>query len=144
MIRDWNRGYGPSGMLQWQIAVPFGAEDTMREVVASLAASGIASVVNVLKRFGTGNPGLLSFPMPGWTLSVDIAAQAPHASTVLDALDDRVLAAGGRLYLAKDSRMRPETLAAGYPRLEEWRTIRRKVDPDGVLQSDLGRRLDLC
>ncbi len=144
MVRDWNRGYGPMGMLQWQIAVPFGAEDTLREVVATLADSGIASVVNVLKRFGAGNPGLLSFPMPGWTLSVDVSAQAPHAATVLDALDDRVLAAGGRHYLAKDSRMRPETLAAGYPRLDEWRTIRRKVDPDGVLQSDLGRRLGLC
>jgi decaprenylphospho-beta-D-ribofuranose 2-oxidase len=144
MIQDWNRGYGPSGMLQWQIAVPFGAEDTLREVITDLAASGIASVVNVLKRFGAGNPGLLSFPMPGWTLSVDISAEAPHASTVLDALDERVLAVGGRLYLAKDSRMRPETLAAGYPRLDEWRAIRRKVDPEGVLQSDLGRRLGLC
>jgi decaprenylphospho-beta-D-ribofuranose 2-oxidase len=143
MIKDWNRGYGPSGLLQWQIVVPFGAEDTMRRVVEEIAHAGFASFVNVLKRFGPGNSGLLSFPSPGWTLSVDLAADAAGASAVLDRLDEAVIEAGGRHYLAKDSRMRPETLAAGYPRLDEWRTIRSKVDPDHVLQSDLGRRLGL-
>jgi decaprenylphospho-beta-D-ribofuranose 2-oxidase len=143
MVHNWNRGYGPAGLLQWQVVVPFGAEDAMRQVVADMAASECATVVNVLKRFGAGNSGHLSFPSPGWTLSVDIGAHTDRATRVLDRLDDVVIEAGGRLYLAKDSRMRPETMAAGYPRLEEWKTIRRKVDPDGVLQSDLGRRLDL-
>lgn len=143
MIRDWNRGYGPAGLLQWQIVVPFGAEDTMLWVIAEIARSRCASMVNVLKRFGPGNSGHLSFPKPGWTLSVDIAGDATGATQLLDRLDERVLEVGGRHYLAKDSRMRPETFAAGYPRLDEWRDIRDKVDPDHILQSDLGRRLGI-
>ncbi len=143
MVRDWNRGYGPSGLLQWQVVVPLGAEDVLQRIIAELAATQCASVVNVLKRFGPGNAGMLSFPHEGWTLSVDIAAEVTHAGTVLDRIDRWVLDAGGRHYLAKDSRMQPETFRAGYPRLDEWLEVRAQLDPDGVLRSDLARRLEI-
>lgn len=143
MFRDWNRGYGPAGLLQWQIVVPLGAEETMHRVITELAAAQVASIVNVLKRFGPGDPGFLSFPIEGWTLSVDLAAELTRATTVLDRMDQWVLAAGGRHYLAKDSRMRPETFAAGYPRLDEFRRVRDRVDPEHVLVSDLSRRLGI-
>ncbi len=142
-IHDWNRGYGPAGFLQWQCVVPLDAGETMRHIVEAFSASASTSLVNVLKRFGPGNEGMLSFPQPGWTLSVDLSADVAGLGRLLDRLDELVLEAGGRHYLAKDSRMRRSTFEAGYPRLDEWRAVRRRVDPDGVLQHDLGRRLGL-
>jgi decaprenylphospho-beta-D-ribofuranose 2-oxidase len=58
-------------------------------------------------------------------------------------LDELVLGAGGRIYLAKDSRMSAATLAASYPRLDDFRAVRTAVDPDAMFRSDLARRLDL-
>ena len=144
MLRDWNRLYGRLGMLQWQPVVPFEALDTMRSIIGQLCAATCPSFVTVLKRMGPGNPGPLSFPKAGWTLNIDVPISSLHGlGSLLDDLDEQVVEAGGRVYLAKDSRLRPELLPLMYPRLDEWKRVRAEVDPDRVLQSDLGRRLGL-
>ncbi|WP_327728099.1 FAD-binding oxidoreductase [Streptomyces sp. NBC_00487] len=142
-VPHWNRIYGRSGFVQYQFVVGYGQEEALRRIVDRISARRCPSFLAVLKRFGEGDPGWLSFPMPGWTLALDIPASLPGLGAFLDTLDEEVAAAAGRVYLAKDARLRPELLAAMYPRLPEFRALRGELDPGGVFVSDLARRLSL-
>lgn len=141
-VGGWNALYGRSGLTQYQFVVPLAATEALREAVDRISAAGHASFLAVLKRFGPGNDGLLSFPLEGWTLALDLPV-SPALAPLFDALDELVVTAGGRVYLAKDARVSAATLARMYPRLEQFRKVRHELDPDRVFCSDLARRLDL-
>ncbi len=140
-VLGWNHVYGSRGLLQYQFVVPYGAERVVRVALERFAATGAPSFLAVLKRFESENAGHLSFPMPGWTLAIDVPTGIDGLSAMLDDLDDLVIEAGGRVYLAKDSRLSGSRLAAMYPRLEEWRDVQARLDPNGTMQSDLDHRL---
>lgn len=142
-IRDWNRVYGKAGFLQYQFVVPFSADVTFRRMVERISRVQAPSFVSVLKRFGKGSPGYLSFPAEGWTLALDFPTGTQGLDGLLNWLDEQVLSEGGRVYLAKDSRMTPDRLPAMYPRLDDFREVRAKVDPHAVFVSDQSRRLAL-
>ncbi len=142
-IRNWNRAYGPAGLRQYQYVVPFGREETVRRSLERISLARAPSFVTVLKRFGPADQGFLSFPMAGWTLALDFPGRTPGLPGLLRWLDEQVLAAGGRVYLAKDSRVSADMFARMYPRLEDFRKLRAELDPAGILASDLSRRLGL-
>ena len=142
-IRDWNLLYGKRGFVQYQFCVPDKNSDTIGHVIERLSGSHLASFLAVVKRFGPANPAPLSFPLEGWTLALDLPVGSVKLPTLLDELDAVVANSGGRVYLAKDSRLRPEYLPQMYPRLEEFLRVKSLVDPRAQLTSDLARRLGL-
>jgi decaprenylphospho-beta-D-ribofuranose 2-oxidase len=142
-IDDWNRLYGRRGFTQYQFVVPPETGlDTIRQVGACLRRRGTYPCLAVLKVFGDRRPGLLSFPRAGFTLAMDIPLR-DRVFPALEEADRIVLAGGGRLYLAKDSRAKPATVRAMYPELSEWLQVKRSIDPDGRFASDLSRRLGI-
>jgi decaprenylphospho-beta-D-ribofuranose 2-oxidase len=142
-LADWPRLYGPRGFVQYQLVVPPGADAVLHTSIEELRRARVPCYLSVLKDFGPANRFPLSFPIAGWTLTLDLPRAAPGLGAALDRLDELVGEAGGRVYLAKDAHARPETIAAMYPRLEKWRGARDEVDPDRLWRSDLGERTGL-
>jgi FAD/FMN-containing dehydrogenase len=137
-VLEWNRIYGPRGFYQYQCVVPPESQrDAVHALVGRIGKSGGGSFLAVLKTFGDRPaPGLLSFPMPGTTLALDFPNQGPTTLKLFEELNAIVLAAGGRLYPAKDACMPRELFERGYPRLLEFAAFR-----DPGISSDMSRRL---
>lgn len=138
-INNWNRLYGPRGFLQYQFVVPTEAAfRAMTMIFRRLTRSKKGSFLAVLKKFGPlPSPGLLSFPMPGHTLALDLPANDPDVMTMLTELDHIVMENGGRVYPAKDARMSAEVFRRSFPRYQEFMKLK-----DPKFLSDFWRRVN--
>ena len=127
-VANWNRAYGPAGLRQFQCAIPSAnARDAVRDLLRRTHAAGEASFLTVLKIFGDiASPGMMSFPLPGATLTLDFANRGERTAELLEDLDRIALAAGGRVNPYKDARMSARTFEASFP---HWRDFARHVDP---------------
>ncbi len=130
---DWNRIYGPRGFTQYQCVLPGGTRP-MREFLEFLTGEGVPSFLSVIKDCGAEGDGMLSFPKAGTSLALDIPVRGGTAKLVAE-LDERVIAAGGRIYLAKDAFTTAENYRAMEPRLDAWQEVRRRWDPEGRFAS---------
>jgi len=141
-VLHWNRLYGRRGFAQYQCVVPQedggAAYHRLLEVVARM---GGASPLSVIKNCGPEGRGLLSFPMPGISVALDLPYRAGRTEALVRALDEIVIAAGGRVYLAKDALTPAADFLRMEPRLARFREVRRKWDPEGRLGSALSQRI---
>jgi decaprenylphospho-beta-D-ribofuranose 2-oxidase len=141
VLRGWNRLYGRRGLTQHQCVLPDEAgRGAARRFLEVLVERGGASFLCVIKDCGPEGVGLLSFPRPGISIALDIAVR-DDTQALIDALNERVIAEGGRIYLAKDAFTRPEHFRAMEPRLGEFLRIRRAWDPERRLRSAQSARL---
>ena len=143
-IQNWNRGYGSRGALQYQAVLPEAtARRAVIEILELLTSTRTLSFLAVLKSLGPANDGLLSFPLRGKTLSIDLPYTGSQLASTLAGLDRLVLRHAGRVYLAKDSCLHPESFAAMYPNLGQFRETRDKLDPNRRFSSSQARRLQI-
>jgi FAD/FMN-containing dehydrogenase len=141
-ITDWNLMYGKRGFTQYQCVLPAAdARGAACRFMELLTARGGASFLCVIKDCGREGRGLLSFPMPGVSIALDIPIVSGRTQQLVDALNELVIREGGRIYLAKDAFTKPEHYRAMEPRLETWNRIRKSWDPAGRLSSAQSVRL---
>lgn len=143
-IAQWHRLYGRRGLYQYQFVVP--AEDggaAVREIMERMVASRRASFLAVLKRFGSASGGLMSFPMPGYTLAIDMPNTGGDVLSLMHELDQLVVERGGRVYLAKDACLERAMFERMYPGLDAFQQVRRRLDPHDRLASSQARRLGI-
>ncbi len=143
-VGEWNRGYGPRGFTQYQFVVPLeNGRAHIRQLLETIASSGQSPFLNVLKRFGPERPEtMLSFPFEGYTFAIDFPVRTGLAE-LLTRLDEDVLRMGGRIYLGKDAFLERSSFERMYPRLDDWRAVKERFDPQSRFTSTLGRRLGL-
>ena len=141
-ILHWNRLYGRRGFAQYQCVLAERGEGVAyRRFFDVLTRLGGASPVSVIKDCGAEGRGMLSFPMPGISVALDLPFRRGRTQELVDALNAIVIESGGRIYLTKDAFTRPEDLRAMDPRLPRFAEVRRKWDPDRTLRSVQSARL---
>ncbi len=140
-ILHWNRGYGKKGFVQYQFVLPLSAKQGLIEILQRISSKGLGSFLAVLKVFGK-QESIISFPKEGYTLALDFPVRN-GLFEFLDELDQVVLQYGGRLYMSKDARMKPEVMTAGYPELDKFKAIVKKYNPFGKIRSVQSDRLFL-
>lgn len=141
-IGAWNRMYGRRGFIQYQCVLPDDhAFEGIRTLLEHISQAGAASFLAVLKKLGGPSEGLLAFPKPGFTLALDLPFKGSDTLRLVRDMDAVVLKAEGRINLCKDALLDPDSFRAMYPLFPRWQQIKRQLDPEGRLQSDLSRRL---
>jgi FAD/FMN-containing dehydrogenase len=144
-VPNWRLAYGDGGFIQYQVFIPAKeARAAMEDILRMSREASLPPYLGVLKRHRP-DAFVLSHAVDGFSLALDYRvtrANRERLWALTRRLTDRVLAAGGRFYFAKDAVLDAEQVKAAYgeERLATFRAMKARLDPDGVLVSDLGRR----
>lgn len=143
---DWGRAYGRHGMIQYQSFVPDSqARSVFRSQLELAQRRGLTPFLGVLKRHRRDS-FLVSHGVDGYSLALEIQLTRSNRTAVAALareLDRLVIEAGGRFYLAKDSTLTPANWAPFLAEegVQRFLALKRELDPEGRLASDLYRRL---
>lgn len=145
-VPDWKFIYKPGGLIQYQLFVPKDhARDVFRRALELQQTLKLESWLLVMKRH-RADPFLMSHAVDGYSLAQDFPVTDTNRQRLFDMCEqfsEMVVGAGGRFYFAKDSVVSPQAVrrAFGNERLQQFFAIKDRVDPDGLLQGNLHRRV---
>jgi len=145
-VPNWERAYGSGGLIQFQSFIPKDtALDGFNEILTLTQKQGMPSYATVLKRHRP-DKFLLSHAVDGYSLAMDLRVtdgNRVRLKQMCDTLSEIVLQAGGRFYLAKDSMINPDHARRylGEATLQKFKALKQQVDPQGVLQTEMYRRI---
>jgi len=141
-VNHWNRIYGKAGLLQWQCVIPLDdGKEGLQKILNEIQSSRHGAFLAVLKKMGPQG-GLLNFPMEGYTLALDFANRKGILE-LFKRLNKIVLGYGGRIYLTKDAHLERRDFEQMYPRIEEWKKIKKEIDAQNKFISCQSKRLGL-
>jgi len=145
-VPDWELSVGRGGLIQYQSFLPKEtALQAWTELLALTKKQGIPSYLGVTKRHRPDN-FLLTHAMDGFSLAMDFKvtdARRSKLRALLLECDKIVLNHGGRFYFAKNSETTAETALAFYGQetVDKFKKLKKRCDPNGLLESDLYRRI---
>ncbi len=148
-VPHWKKAYLPGGLLQHQCFLPFEtAELAIRKMLQLCQRRGYPSYLGVIKRHPADDKFLMAYSLDGYSLAMDFRVTKRNKAALQQLmydLDEIVIDAGGRFYLAKDAHLYPVALAQslGAARMERLAALKHEYDPNNLLQTNLSRRLQI-
>jgi len=145
-VPNWKNIYLPGGLIQHQSFVPAAsAESVFRDQLEICHEYGMQSFLAVLKRHRPDS-FLMSHAVDGFSLALDfpvIRGRREKLWSMVRALAEPVVAAGGRFYPAKDAALPGELYRSTFRegQLGRFAGIKATLDPDCILRSGLADRL---
>ncbi len=145
-VPNWELSYGRNGLIQYQSFLPKEtALPAWTEMLALAKQRGLPSYLGVTKRHRPDD-FLLTHAVDGFSLAMDFKVTDENRARLhqlTQEFDRIVLAAGGRFYFAKNSETTAETARAFYGEetIAKFRKLKKRCDPNGLLESDLYRRI---
>lgn len=145
-VPGWKSAYGSGGLIQYQPFIPKEtAQDAFADMLRLCQRRGIPNYLTVFKRHRPDD-FLMTHGLDGFSMAMDFRvtdAKRSQIEALAYEMDEIVLAAGGRFYLAKDSTLRPWVAEAylGQDTVAKFKDLKEKYDPDYLLQTDLWRRI---
>ncbi len=145
-VPNWHHAYKPGGLIQYQSFVPKEyAADVFAEQVRLSHRFGMYPYLAVTKKH-LPDDYLITHAVDGYSMALDYPVTRSNRKRLwklCHEMDEMVLAAGGRFYLAKDATMLPGTPRRYLPEenLRAFEALKQRCDPGGMLSSNLYRRL---